>query len=188
MKKTIFAIWILFTLLVFTPETAFADSPPSLIEVRNDTSGVTFIFKVSETFSQNGLKDGYVQVMGGGDYELHCGMQDETTIICHASFKASGHNVVVGLGGVKFWTSVPEPRNSNPKYCYSVYDYPAQEEPETAWQEIGRNCQRSPAQAGDQIYFYNPYWGGSFYYIYLPDGVDSGDWENPGSGYYYVPA
>lgn len=118
MKKIQFSLIILLALLVMTTGTAFAGSALSLIEVRNDKSGATFIFRVTGEFSRSELNSGFVQVSGGDNYPLSCAQQDATTVVCHTTKKAGG-NVVVSFGGSSFWTDVPV---APQQICYAVYD------------------------------------------------------------------
>ena len=189
MKRIFVSALILVALLAVTTGTAFAGSALELVQVRNDEGGVRFIFRVTGEFSQDELNSGFVQVEGGDDFPLYCAQKDATTVVCQTSKKAGAHSVVVGFGGARFWTDVPEA--SGPvQYCYPVYDY-SLPEPSTFWQAQGEYCQDNAPKEGDGIRFFSPYWNSSYNYYFLPDGyIDSGPtpWTNPGEGYYYLSA
>lgn len=183
MKKFFATGLILLSLLVITTGTVFAGSALSLIEVRNDGGGVTFVFRVTGEFSRNELK-GFVQVQGGDSYPLSCVQQDETTVVCHASGKAGGQNVVVEFGGADFWTFVPERRAEVvSSWCYALYDLT--EEAEDGWVQFAEHCMDREAVEGDTFVTYNPYkdeedW--TYYYLYnAPSGYRI---NNPGNGFY----
>ena len=109
MKKYFLSIFVLLSLLATTTGTAFAGTALSLIEVRNDDGVPTFVFRVNGSFTNGELHNqGYVLVSEGEEYDLHCAVQDETTVVCHTSKKVSGHRVMVHFGGSDFWTTVPE--------------------------------------------------------------------------------
>jgi hypothetical protein len=184
MKRFFVSVLVLAAMLAVTTGTAFAGSALELIEVRNGEGGVTFIFRVTGEFSQDELNSGFVQVEGGDDFPLYCAQRDATTVVCHTTKKTGGSNVVVGFGGARFWTDVPEPAT----YCYTVYDYNVDDPGFTYWQSGGVYCQNHPAEYQDSIYFYNPNYNYSYPYWFYPDGVDPADWynwSNPGEGYYY---
>jgi len=183
MRKIFFAGIMLFSILAMTVETVFAGAVVSLVEVRNDDGGVTFVFKVNSDFSRSDLNGGRVHVNGGGDFPLYCNQQDEETVVCHTSDRVSGAGVVVDFGGSRFWSLVPEQRTYLMSYCYMVYDWAVEE---TSWENIGGVCQKRSADVGDSIYFYNPAYGDYYYYSFLPQGQDYLSWPNPGVGYYYI--
>ncbi len=111
MKRFFFSSLVMVALLALTTGTVFAGTALSLIEVRNDDGVPTFVFRVNGTFTNGELHNqGYVLVSGEGQYDLHCALQDETTVVCHTSKKAAGHRVMVHFGGSDFWTVVPEER------------------------------------------------------------------------------
>ncbi len=189
MKRFFVSVLVLAALLAITTGTAFAGSALELVEVRNDGAGVTFIFRVTGEFSQDELNSGFVQVEGGDDYPLYCAQQDATRVVCHTSNKAGESNVVVGFGGAKFWTYVPE-ESAPTQYCYTVYDESVPT-PSTYWQVQGKYCQDQPAKDGAGIRFFSPFWGNTYQYYFLPNGyIDSGPtpWTNPGEGYFYLDA
>lgn len=191
MKKLIFISLIVLALLALTTGTVFAGSALELVEVRSDDGVPTFVFRVTGEFSPSELESGFVQVDGGEAYSLYCAQIDATTVVCHASKAASGHDVVVGFGGAKFWDFVPESASRAPAgsaYCYNVYDW--DDEPGTHWFDYGDYCQDIPAQVGDEIDWYNPFFNDVYNYMYgLDDSVgttDGGaDWPSLGPGYYY---
>ena len=116
MKRLFFSSLVMVALLALTTSTVFAGTAPSLLEVRNDDGVPTFVFRVNGTFTNGELHNqGYVLVSGEGQYDLHCAVQDETTVVCHTSKKAAGHRVMVHFGGSDFWTVVPEERPVAPK-------------------------------------------------------------------------
>ena len=111
MKRFFFTSLVMFALLALTASTVFAGTALSLIQVRNDEGVPTFVFRVNGSFTDGELHNqGYVLVSGEGEYDLHCAVQDETTVVCHTSKKAAGHRVMVHFGGSDFWTVVPEER------------------------------------------------------------------------------
>ncbi len=140
---------------VFT-ETAFASSVLDM-SVSNGGGGPTFIFTVSGDFSKI---NGTVQVEGGDSFPLYCRQTDETTVICHATKKITGQNVVVNFGGAKFWVNVPLPsiesnnNSGNSQYCYNVYGWNKDIfSGPTDWVLAGTHCQNAPANYGDSIEF-----------------------------------
>lgn len=190
MKKLIFGSFIVFVLMVVSTSTVFAGSALELVEVRSDNGVPTFVFRVTGEFSPSELESGFVQVEGGEVYPLYCAQVDATTVVCHTSKVASGHDVVVGFGGAKFWDFVPEFVSRAPTgsvYCYNVYDWDS--EPGTQWFDWGDYCQDTPAQVGDEILWDNPNFGIEPYMYGLDDSVgtqDFGpDWPSLGPGYYY---
>lgn len=185
MKRLLFSTVILLTLLVLPTGTVFAGSAIELIEVRNDYGGVTFIFRVTGEFSKDELASGFVQVEGGDDYPLYCSQQDAETVVCHTSKKAGANSVVVGFGGARFWTDVPE---AITEICYSVWDWDLPS-PSDYWQYQGDHCQPQRANDGDAILFYSPYWENTYTYYFYNEGSTNGDgneiWDSAGQGYYY---
>jgi hypothetical protein len=186
MKRFFVSVLVLAAMLAVTTGTAFAGSALELVEVRNSDGGVTFIFRVTGEFSQDELNSGFVQVEGGGDFPLYCAQRDATTVVCHTTKKTGGSNVVVGFGGARFWTDVPEA--SHTPYCYKVWDW----FPETnfAWVDVGPHCQDEEAQRYDWVEFYVPQYGYTdwvqFYDfdISTPPGVCGGV-PYDGPAYYY---
>ena len=198
MKKSLFTLLLLLTLLATTAGSAFAGSVVELVGVNNNRSGPSFTFRVSGEFSQSELESGFVKVEGGDSYQLHCAQQDETTVVCHVSKKAGGQNVVVSFGGSKFWTVVPEEKVR--QYCYNVYEPLTKEEYDAGywqWMNRGVHCQDEPAVNGNDYYGSSPAFPFDNWYIFSEDGIDdfpcgpSGscggydhNWSNPGEGYY----
>lgn len=124
MKKLFYTTLVLTVLLAVTAGTAFAGSALELRSVGNNQGGPTFVFRVTGEFSDSELT-GFVQVQGGDDYPLYCSQTSPTEVVCHASKKVGGHDVVVGFGGARFWTYVKEftPRGDRcGGYSYPVYD------------------------------------------------------------------
>jgi hypothetical protein len=120
MKKLLFTSLVLSALLAVTAGTAFAGSALELVHVANNGGGPTFTFRVVGDFSDDELAGGFVQVEGGDDFPLYCSHTASDTVVCHTSKKVGGHNVVVGFGGARFWTDVPEQHIK--QACYPVYD------------------------------------------------------------------
>lgn len=187
MKKFFATIFVLLTLLALTTGTAFAGSVIGM-SVTNGGGGPTFIFTVTGDFSPSELKGGFVQA-GGETFPLHCSQQDATTIICHASKKVAG-DIVVGFGGTRFWTDMPEPQLGNggaKQYCYTLFDLTLLA---PGWQPFGEYCMDRQAVDGDTYVTYNPYvqqldW--TYYYeLIAPYPEIYGN--NPGEGYYPIPA
>jgi len=174
MKKMRF-VWILFSLVIFLTSLAaapLAGSAISLVDVRNDAGGgVIFIFNVSGEFSRSELK-GFVEVQGAdANYDLHCTQKDATTVHCTTSRKAGGQNVVVTLGGAKFWTYVPEVAALQSQYCNNVYGWAPPEGDGFSWVlvTLASHCQSTPANYGDILLnVYSPYWDSFDDYEFLP--------------------
>lgn len=180
MKKYIISVFVLFALLAGATGKALAGTVWELLEVRNDASGPTFIFRVSGEFKKDDLKGGFVTVQGGETYSLYCVQTDEDIVRCHTTKKVGGHNVVVGFGGIRAWVFVP-PFVPAGVYCYPVYEWDYLTE--SSWELQGSYCQEEEAKFGDRIYdFYAPEWG-YYEFIYLPG--DFCGWADPGAGYYY---
>ncbi len=200
MKKVLFTVLVLLSLLVLVTGTVSAAPPAdgviTLVEVRNDRYGdVIFVFNVSGEFSNSRL-NGSVNVQGvDANYGLHCSEVSDGVIHCTTSKKTGGRNVVVNLAGFVFWTFVPQvsgPAPSGPtQYCYNVYDVPFSEEfpgypmPLDAFTT---HCQDAPADYGDTLLnFYNPDWDGSFNYQFMPESLvcfqdiieDAYYWDTP---------
>lgn len=115
MKRIFFPSLVAVALLALTVSTAFAGTALSLIQVQNNDGVPTFVFRVNGSFTSAELNSqGYVLVSGDGQYDLHCAMQNETTVVCHTSKKAAGHRVMVHFGGSDFWTFVPLERPTPP--------------------------------------------------------------------------
>lgn len=108
MKRFFFTSLVMVALLALTVSTVFAGTALSLILVRNDEGVPTFVFRVNGSFTNGELNSqGYVLVSGDEQYDLHCAVQDETTVVCHTSKKAVGQRVMIHFGGSDFWTVVP---------------------------------------------------------------------------------
>lgn len=180
MKKVFFTALMLTALLAATVGTAFAGSALELYKVQNNRGGVTFTFRVVGEFSASELASGFVQVQGGDDFPLYCAQTAADTVVCHTSKKAGGHDVVVGFGGARFWTDVPEPTSRS--YCYNVYD---ENLSGTGWSNFADICQEDRAHEAQEIYLYNPEYSAFFYYEFWGAGVDDYGWENPGEGFFW---
>ncbi len=185
MKRLFWTAVVLTALLAVTAGTAFAGSALELRSVGNNQGGPTFVFRVTGEFSDSELT-GFVQVQGGDDFPLFCSQTSPTEVVCHASKKVGGHDVVVGFGGARFWTYVKEPGPGR-SFCYPAYDYPGPFSPPgtTEWSHFGDVCQEEPAYEAQSIYMYNPEYASSYFYEYWGAGVDAFGWANPGEGYYY---
>ncbi|HCB01397.1 MAG TPA: hypothetical protein DEP19_03350 [Anaerolineae bacterium] len=151
MRKILNSIVALIVLLALTTSTVFAGQALELIEVRNNSAGPTFIFRVSGEFTKEELNTGFVVVQGGDDYTLHCGQKHGDRITCHTTKKVGGHNVVIGFGNARFWTYVPLPN-----VCYSIWDWLVPPDP-NAWTNFGTHCQERDANPGEIIQYYNQY-------------------------------
>lgn len=165
MKKIQFSIVVLIVLLALTTSTVFAGQALELIEVRNESAGPTFIFRVIGEFTKNELNTGFVQVQGGDPYTLHCGQPEDGRVVCHTTKKVGGSNVVIGFGNARFWTYVPLA-----SYCYSIWDWAVL--PMAEWTNFGRHCEGDKAKVGDQVQYYNQYTDAyesvTFFEIYTP--------------------
>lgn len=190
MKKKLFVICLVFAMLAMFTGTVFAapsaGSALTLVSATAGMNGTVFIFKVSGEFSGGRLK-GSAHVEGGEDYGLDCRQLDDETVRCTTSRNAQG-NVTVTFGGSTFWTYVAAFTRPT-SYCYTVFDWDITF---TYWQNIGANCQDSPATYGDVIEdYYNVYWDEDYDYEFMPNSPDTlvscGISLTPQSGdaYYY---
>lgn len=183
MKKLFVTALVLTALLSMTVGTAFAGSALELYKVQNNSGGVTFTFRVNGEFSASELASGFVQVQGGDDYPLYCAQTAPNEVVCHASKKAGGHDVVVGFGGARFWTEVPGPSGGR-SFCYSAWDWWSFTD--FQWTDFGPICQDEPANFLDTGYYQLGDWtvGVQFYDIDV-----SGNCAPPvpydGPAYYY---
>jgi hypothetical protein len=152
MRKILNSTVVLIVLLALTTSTVFAGQALELIEVRNDSAGPTFVFRVTGDFTKQELSTGFVNVSGGELYTLYCGeKQDNDIINCHTTKKVGGNNVVIGFGNARFWTYVPAAN-----VCYSIWDWlipPSM----PAWTNFGETCSENEAQVGDTLQYYNVY-------------------------------
>lgn len=186
MKKLFTTTLVLLALLAMNTGTAFAGSALELYKVQNNGGGPTFTFRVVGEFSKDELSSGFVQVDGGDAFPLYCSQTAPDTVVCHASKKVGGHDVVVGFGGARFWQYVPEfvPR-SGCKYSYSAWDW---WHTSPTWVDYGPICQDAPAEFFDLAYYE---YGGSYWDVYFYDwdvsdncGPDSVPYDGPA---YYFP-
>lgn len=152
MKRAFSSVLVLLVLLALTTTTVFAGSALQLVKVQNNGAGPTFTFQVTGEFSEAELNGGFVQVEGGDAYPLYCVQQDATTVVCHTSKKVGGQNVVVGFGGSRFWTEMPEQYNRT--YCYSAWDY--WDFTGYQWTDFGPICQDEPAHEGQEAFYDYP--------------------------------
>ena len=190
MKKLFFTGLMLTVLLAATVGTAFAGSALELFKVQNNRGGPTFTFRVNGEFSADELASGFVQVQGGDDFPLFCSQTADDTVVCHASRKVGAHDVVVGFGGARFWTNVPDAHIS--QVCTPVYDWtnPAITPPDH-WVFQGNECSEDAPFEGQRIFFDPWTWTGPtlFPYLFRQDGDSSGylgaPWAPAGPGYYY---
>lgn len=186
MKKFFVTALILFSLLVVTTGTAFAGSALELVQVRLDGGVPTFIFRVTGEFSISELEGGFVQVDGGEAFPLYCTQTAADTVVCHSSKKANGQDVVVGFGGAKFWTDLPEAEIAK-QYCYSAWDW--YDFTNFEWTDFGPICQDEPAQAGEWSSYDYPAEGIYGAEVEFFDHDVSGNCSDPvpynGPAYYY---
>src|SRR5688572_26854130 len=150
MKKVLTTTFLVLTLLTMSVGTVFAGSALELIEVRNDSAGPTFVFRVTGEFTKDELNTGFVHVNGGEDYTLYCGEPEGGRVVCHTTKKVGGNNVVIGFGNARFWTYVPLAN-----ICYSIWDWLIPPDA-PAWTDFGPHCQ-DHADTGDIIQYYNQY-------------------------------
>jgi hypothetical protein len=165
MKKVLFTVLLLLSMLAATTGDVFAGSALELTSVTNSGGGPMFTFRVNGEFSRDELK-GIVRVSGGGDdFILHCAQKDETTVVCHATKKISGQAVSVTFGGATFWANVPEQRiaSGGTQNCYGAWAnvlyqnvtilYDSNGDPSIinssfgqayGWQDYGPICQDEP--------------------------------------------
>lgn len=167
MKKMISFVIVLLVLITYPTNTVFAGTALELIEVRNNSAGPTFIFRVAGDFTKPELSDGIVNVSGGELYALHCGAeQNGNIVVCHATKKVGGHNVVIEFGNARFWTYVPAPN-----ICYTIWDWLIPPAPD-AWTDFGQYCSEYEAQVGDTLEYYNEYSDAyetvTFFEVYTP--------------------
>ena len=198
MKKLLFTALMLTALLAATVGTAFAGSALELVGVSHNSGGISFTFRVNGEFSQSELQSGFVQVQGGDDFPLYCSQTAADEVVCHTSKKVAGHDIVVGFGGARFWTDVPE-EWAPPATCgegygywYPAYDVAGPFSPPgtTEWSYFGDACTDNPATEAQRIRLYNPEWQGTFTYEYWGDGLDpvagfAAGWTNQGEGFYW---
>jgi len=173
MKKSLIAALIvvaMLTMFVGTVSAApLATGVITLVSVEYEGGTPVFIFNVSGELSKAEL-NGSLHIEGGEDLGLYCTQIDSNTIRCTTARAAAGKNVVIFLAGQVFWASVPA---AFTHYCYDVYDWNPPPPPFDTWVSVGTYCQDIPAQNGDVINFYNPDWGQSYDYQFMPQSPDS---------------
>lgn len=187
MKKLIVVMVVVLSMLMMFVGTVsaapLASGTATLVSVEYvPGKGPVFTFEVSGKFSNAELK-GFLHVDGGADFDLYCAQVDSTTVTCTVSKKTAGKRVSLSWGGSTYWTSVP----NAPESCYHVYDWNTPG-PYTSWVYYGSVCQEKPAQYGDFISWYNPGWGDTFDYEYLPQSPDGSSCTTApisGDAYYY---
>lgn len=178
MKKSLFTLITLLSLLVLTTSVVFAaplaDGYLELREVRNDPNGaVIFVFDVVGEFSKSDFKGSFL-TFGDNRFPLGCNL-DGSVLQCTTSRAAGGQNVTLNIGGFIFWTRVPEKgigeSSASSEYCYGVYDvYYNEDAQEHSWQQFDTYCQDSPANYGDILEdFENPDFGYPSDYEFLPN-------------------
>lgn len=188
MRRFLFTAILLIALLAFSAGTVFAGSAMTLLEVRNDSAGPTFVFSVIGDFSRAELDNGFVHVENEEDLPLYCAQTSPTIVVCHTSKKAGGKNVVVGFGNARFWVRVPEARQF--QFCYSAWDW--YDFTGFQWTDFGPLCNEEPRFLdvatydipeqgiyGAQVWFYDydvsgncsppvPYDGPAYYHPLCP--------------------
>jgi hypothetical protein len=178
MKKIVYVLMTLFSLLVIITGTVFAaplkDGQLNLREVRNDSSGgVIFIFDVAGEFNKQELKKGTV-FFGDEKYDLNCKLEDNV-LTCTTSRKTAGQYVNVNIDGFVFYARVPETPNtqkSTQPYCYPVLDL--NEGPNgNVWNEIDEHCQNASASNGEIIIHHSSFAGGNSNFIFS-DEINNG--------------
>lgn len=208
MKKVLFTVLLLVSMLAATTGSVLAGSAIELISVTNGGGGPTFTFRVSGEFSPNELK-GSGHISGGDDFGLHCAQQDETTVICHAPKKASGQAVSLTFGGATFWADVPQPQlgggGGSTRYCYGAWtnvlfqnvtvSYGPNGDPSSVfsengqfygWQDYGPICQDEPGVAMPTVgwdHFILDTSNGKAFLIFDNSGFCG---QNHGAAYYHT--
>lgn len=193
MKRLFLTILMLIALLSMTISAVFADSALELVSVQNNGGGPTFTFRVNGEFSADELAGGFVQVEGGGIFLLYCAKTAPDTVVCHTSKKVGGHDVVIGFGGARFWTDVPEVFIHTASVCYPAYvlsspypDFPTETPGFQYWRD---ECTEEEPQ--DSLFSFQPYYfpgapsGWNDYFFFL--GSDPGmipPFQYQGPAYY----
>lgn len=158
MKKALFTIVTVFSLLVLTTSTVFAaplaDGYLELREVRNDPNGgVIFVFDVVGEFSKSDFKGSFL-TFGDNRFPVDCNL-DGSVLQCTTSRATGGQNVTLNIGGFIFWTRVPEKgigeSSASSEYCYPVYDLDQNNE----WEQFDTHCQDVPANYGDTLIYFS---------------------------------
>lgn len=161
MKKALFTLLVVFSLLALTAGAAFAaplsDGYLVLREVRNDAGGgVIFIFDVVGEFSNSDFKGSFLTFGGDSKVPLDCKLEG-STLSCTTSRAPAGQNVTLNVGGFVFWTNVPDrggEETTDTEYCYPVLDLVEEGEGE-AWEQFDTHCQDIPANYGDTLIYFS---------------------------------
>lgn len=171
MKKSLVAIVMVVSMLAMfvgpvaaAPLSAGTATLVSVVYVAG--KGPVFTFEVSGEFSNEEL-NGALYVEGGDYFPLYCSQIDPVTVKCTVSKKAAGKNVTLSWAGLKFAALIPPA----PEYCYNVYDWSLNAS--NTWVNYGSYCQDESANYGDFVEWFNPGWGGSFEYEFLPESPDA---------------
>ena len=175
MKKLLSVFLALAILFSFSYQRALAQGTLELLEARNDVGGgVIFVFHYTGDFTTNDFKGGLV-ILGDNTFPMNCNITDkaEGIVQCTSSRAMAGHNVRINLAGQVLYAFVPERSGGNGtvQICYNVYDtfeVPGGNE----WQAFTIHCQDVPASYFDTINEDNPYYGGTYQYVFL--GSDPG--------------
>ncbi len=145
-----------------------------------DGKGVVFEFKVIGEFSD---LSGFVKV-GGQQFSLSCHFNSKGNLACTANHGLSQFVGQIAQGSIAGhdFSGLIRGVTTN---CYSVFDIKFGD---PGWENIGSYCQNSPAQPGDQIYYYNP--NRLFETLYQYSNTDGSDVclgaQNLGNGYYHI--
>lgn len=159
MKKALFTLVTLISLLVFTTGAVFAaplaDGYLELREVRNDAKGgVIFVFDVVGEFSKADFKGSFL-TFGDNRFPVDCNLGG-SVLQCTTTRVTAGQYVTLNIGGFIFWTRVPERggEGSTTEYCYPVLDLVGEGEDE-AWEQFDTHCQDTPANYGDTLIYFS---------------------------------
>jgi hypothetical protein len=161
MKKSLFTLIAVLSLLVLTTGTVFAaplaDGYLELREVRNDAKGgVIFVFDVVGEFSKADFKGSFL-TFGDNRFPVDCNLQG-SVLQCTTTRVTAGQYVTLNIGGFVFWTRVPERSGegstSSGEYCYPVLDLVGEGEGE-AWEQFDTHCQDTPASYGDTLIYFS---------------------------------
>lgn len=163
MKKSLFTLIALLSLLVLTTTSVFAaplsDSEDYLVlrEVRNDPhGGVIFVFDVYGEFSKKDFRGSFLTFGEDNKIPVDCNLQSPV-LQCTTSQITAGRYVNLHIGGFLFWARVPEkgPIETQPveptEYCYPVLDLNDEDD----WEQFDTYCQDTPASYGDQLIYFS---------------------------------
>jgi len=171
---------ILLFLLTITAGTVVAapqpveDNPVLLVGISNtQDAGILIIFRVTKSYSTSELNSGQVWVKGGSSYGLYCTQISKETVHCTTSKKTGGRQVIIYFVNNSIWAKIPSVHIPPPPpvydNCYVVYDWNwfdknAGNEFPTYWEYQGQHCQEFPANDGEVITYYSPYWSNTYEY------------------------